>query len=61
MWSEFVNTHLHDVLRNALSDIASAADKQPFAALETIKEDRCEEAEEDFCSSLQDFVDMDGG
>jgi hypothetical protein len=61
MWSGFVNTHLHDVLRNALSDITSAADKQPFAALETIKEDRFEEAEEDFCSSLQDFVDMDGG
>lgn len=61
MWSEFVNTHLHDVLRNALSDITSAADKQPFEALETIKEDRFEEAEEDFCSSLQEFVDMDGG
>ncbi|KAH6846795.1 hypothetical protein CC77DRAFT_1011513 [Alternaria alternata] len=61
MWSGFVNTHLHNVLRDTLTDVTSAADKQPFVALETSKEGMFEEVDDAFSLSMQDFVDMDGG
>ncbi|RYO52178.1 hypothetical protein AA0116_g11684 [Alternaria tenuissima] len=61
MWSGFVNTHLNNVLRDTLTDVTSAADKQPFVALETSKEGMCEEVNYAFSLSLQDFTDMDGG
>ncbi|KAF7679542.1 hypothetical protein GT037_003290 [Alternaria burnsii] len=61
MWSEFVNTHLHNVLRDTFTDVTSAEDKQPFVALQTSKEGMCGEVDDAFSSSLQDFIDMDGG
>ncbi|RYN63224.1 hypothetical protein AA0118_g4772 [Alternaria tenuissima] len=61
MWSGFVNTYLNDVLRDTLTDVTSAADKQPFVALETSKEGMFEEVDDAFSLSMQDFVDMDGG